>query len=289
MKHVKFNKTICGVDFLLNVIEVERPEECQLNDEIHTADFFQIVFIEKGSGTLFLDKQKITFNEEQVLFISQFQKYRWQIQQGGFKAKFLVFQENFLNDFFSDQYFTYKQMYFYQTDLPLFMHLDKEEQLQYVNQLNEIRKELINPQVDSVHLIRSILYYLLARLNRTYTSTYKISTSDFNNQLAFKFRMLVEKNIHSVQRVEEYAEMLQVNRIVLNKEVKSQFNQTASDFIKSRLLHEIKLDLIYSTMTVNELADKYHFSESNHLTRFFKKQSGYTPSDFRTAYQNGSI
>lgn len=289
MRTIKFNKALCGVDFLLNVILVESGDTNQLYDEVHAADFFQIVFINQAEGELILNDQTISLCENQVLFISQNQKCQWKINHQNFNATFLVFQEDFLNEYFSDQYFTYRLHYFYQTEHPLSIDLEEQDKLYYLNQLQEIKKELIDPKTDSVHLIRSMLYYLLAKLNRIYSEKYQISISDMNEVQAFQFRKLVEEHIKTKQRVDDYADLMKVSRITLNKIVKNQFNRTASDFIKSRIVHNIKMELIYSNKSIDQLAMDFNFSESNHFSRFFKKQTGVTATDYRVNYQNGSF
>jgi AraC family transcriptional activator of pobA len=289
MKHIKFNKTLCGVDFLLNVINVDASNHEPFSCDLQTADFFQIVFVHRGDGSLLLNDQSIDLRDNQVLFISQNQKYKWDTDPASLEATFLVFQEDFLNAFFSDQYFTYRLLYFYQTEFPLLLQIDMEAKLQFASQLQEIKSELVKPQSDSVHLIRSILYYLLAKLNRTYAGEYEISVSDMTENLAFQFRKLAETNIRSKQRVDDYADMMKVSRITLNKVVKKQFNQTTSEFLKSRLIHEIKMELIYSNKSIDQLSQDFSFSESNHFSRFFKMQMGITPSDYRINYQNGSL
>ncbi|MCG8581013.1 MAG: AraC family transcriptional regulator, partial [Bacteroidales bacterium] len=72
-----------------------------------------------------------------------------------------------------------------------------------------------------------------------------------------------------------------------NKLVKAQFNVTASDFIKSKLIFEIKMRLIYTHQTIAEIATEFNFSEPNHLTRLFRNKEGVSPAGFRLNYQNG--
>ncbi|MCL3780664.1 AraC family transcriptional regulator [Prolixibacteraceae bacterium JC049] len=289
MKHIKFSKTLCGVDFLLNVIDLDSSTVSSLSEELHTADFFQVVFVKNGSGAVVLDGQKIDLRANRVLFISQHQKYQWQVDTNNFEATFLVFQEDFLNDFFADQYFTYRLLYFYQNELPLFLDLTSYAIIQHAEQLSEIKQELTKPLSDSVHLIRSILYYLLAKLNRSYSKHHEFADSGSTESTAFQFRKLAEKHIRTCQRVEDYTDLMKVSRITLNKLVKRQFNQTVSDFLKSRLLHEIKMELIYTNKTIDQLAIDFNFSEPNHLSRFFKTQTRSTPTEFRHDYQNGSL
>lgn len=87
-------------------------------------------------------------------------------------------------------------------------------------------------------------------------------------------------HIAEKQRVADYAEMLGISRISLNKAVKEQFNLTATHLLKQRLLLEIKNYLIHSKLTISEIAYELNFSEPNHLMRFFKTQTGMTTSQF---------
>ncbi len=52
MKQMKFNKTICGVDFLLNVIDFQSVHVSNISSDTITADFFQVFFIKNANGYL---------------------------------------------------------------------------------------------------------------------------------------------------------------------------------------------------------------------------------------------
>jgi AraC family transcriptional activator of pobA len=286
MKQVKFNKTICGVDFLLNVLKINKDSDVKLEQEFQSADFFQIVFISKGNGNLLLNDQKIELADHAVIFISENQNYKWNIDLAEFDATFLVFQEDFLNEFFADKFFTYRLLYFYQSELPTLLNSIGIDA--YLFQLADIKKELENPESDSVHLIRSVLYNVLIKLNRIYSKTYEITSAISIDNMAYAFRRLVEKNINTLQRVDDYALLMNTSRISLNAAVKKQFNTTASDFIKTRLVYEIKMKLLFSNKTIEELALDFNFSEANHFSRFFKTRTQYTPTEYRLSYQNGS-
>ena len=288
MKHMKFNKTICGVDFLLNVIDFQSVLVSDLSTETRSADFFQIFFIKQANGYLKLNDDRIDLQPNSIVFISQHQHHSWYVDFSTFQGQFLVFQDAFLNAFFSDQYFTFRLLYFYQTTYPLSIPVDSEFMVTTLEKLKEIKRELVQPKSDSAHLIRSVLYYILIALNRRYSEHNHIELAIGLDNTAYKFRQLVETHIYSKQRIEEYTELMQISRITLNKVVKAQFNVTATEFIKSRLLFEIKMRLIHSMDTVSEIAHTFHFSESNHLSRFFKQREGMTPLEYREGYQNGS-
>ena len=278
MKTIKFHKTECGVDFLLNVLT---EEDVDYNDTgTFNTDYFEILFFKQAEGTLTLNQRVIELIDGTIVFISPFQKRNWQLNLNHLEVTSLVFQEAFLNDFFADKLFTYRLLYFYQLAHPLQMTVDAQEMLKYCSLLTEIKTELVNSQNDSVHIIRSLLYYLLQTLNRRYAQQHALVLKTSTNNIAFEFKNLMENHIKEVQRIGEYADLLGISRISLNKAVKSQFNTTATQLLKQRLLFEIQNLLLHSPKTINEIAYELHFSEPNHLMRFFKTQTNQTITEF---------
>lgn len=288
METIKFNKTECGVDFLINVLNNPEPSEYFIS-EYHNTDFFEIVFVKKGNGRLFLNDTTISVKNESIIFISPFQKKKWNVENDNLDVTLLVFQEDFLNEFFSDKLFTYRLSYFYQNQYPLILNSTQEQILSFCNILKEIKFELESANLDSVHIIRSLIYYLLQRLNRLYGSSYDLSYQIDTANHAYAFKKLMETNIRQKQHINDYTDLLGISRITLNSAVKKQFNMTATDLLRQRLLTEIKSELIYSGKTVSQIAYDFGYSEPNHLMRFFKKQTGKTPSEFISSYQNDSL
>ena len=287
MKTVKFHKSECGVDVLLNVLHGDALSERYLERDTYNTDFFEILLFKTAKGTLILNQQKINITDNTAVFISPFQKRKWVLEKEGLDFIILVFQENFLNDFFSDKFFTYRLLYFYQLNYPLSISIEKKELQKALDLLMEIKSELADSRKDSIHIIRSLTYYLLLKFNRVYAEKNNLSIERAENNYAYQFKQLLEKHIREKQRIDYYSELLNVSRISINTCVKKQFNVTATELLKQRLLFEIKNDLIHSGKTVAEIAYDLHFSEPGHLMRFFKSQTGITSTQFLSDYQNG--
>lgn len=287
MRTLKFHKTECGVDFLINVLPSDEVKEGYLKQETYNTDFLEVVFFKKGSGYLMLNHDKIIISDNTIIFISPFQKRQWNLNPKDLDFIVLAFQEDFLNDFFSDKLFTYRLFYFYQLEYPLNIQLDETLIDRYYSLLSEIKSELVKTRIDSVHIIRSLIYYLLQKLNREYTERHRLPIEKNQNNAAFHFKKLIEIHINEKQRINDYLALLNINRIALNKAVKEQFKVTASHLLKQRLLIAVKDLLIHSKLTVAEIAYQLNFSEPNHLMRFFKNQTGLTTTDFLSKYQNG--
>jgi AraC-like DNA-binding protein len=254
----------------------------------HTTDFFEIFIFEKASGTIELNGHSLEVKENTMFFISPFQKKSCKIDIAGIKGFHLVFQNDFLADFFNDTLFTYRLQYFHNAQYPQYIQV-KNEQYDLIRlALNEIISEIKMFQNDSPHIIRSLLYFSLSKLNRLFSKHYNISAETQSNAKVYKFKETLELNIRRIHSVEEYCNLLNVSRHQLNTMVKSHLGGTSKEIINNRLLHEVKMELRYSTKTIAEIAIDLHFSESNNLTRFFKKLEGVSPSRYREDYHNDS-
>ena len=155
--------------------------------------------------------------------------------------------------------------------------------------LLEIKHELLSPRADSAHIIRSLLYYFLVTMNRNYALFHKLSLDRTDNHHATKFRQLLEKHIREFQRVSDYSDLLGISRVPLNKAVVAQFSISASQLLRQRLIFEIKHLLLHLHLTSKEIAHHMGYSDPNHLSRFFKQQTGQTIREFLLDYQNGSV
>ncbi|MAG64659.1 MAG: AraC family transcriptional regulator [Pseudomonas sp.] len=96
-----------------------------------------------------------------------------------------------------------------------------------------------------------------------------------------RFGRLVELHFREHWTVERYAETLGVTSTHLNNLCRRLHGQTALAILHQRLLLEAKRNLIYTGLTVNQIADLLGFSEPSYFTRFFRRLTSTAPSAFR--------
>lgn len=268
------------MDFLLNTAESsEKRGWFDLNERYKT-DFFEFYFFRKASGHLFLDGERIELHDNSVLIVSPYKQQEWHVQIDDLDYTFLVFQEEFVYQFFSDKYFMYRLLYCYQNDYPTCFDMKPDDMEPFLKILRKMKRELLEPIADSYHMIVAYLYEFLLLLNRFYAGIFSLPLRLPLNNYAFKYKELLEKNIRQKNRVNDYAELLGISRVALNKAVENEFGVTATHLLKQRLLQEVKNELLFSGMPVKEIAYRLQFSAPNHLMRFFKQQTGKTIGDF---------
>ncbi|MFT5983897.1 MAG: AraC family transcriptional activator of pobA [Ulvibacter sp.] len=288
MRTFQFKKEKYGFELLMDLHKFETNPNVSFEDSPHTTDFFEILIFEKAKGVIDLNGDRLNIGKNSLFFISPYQKKSCEIDLFDIKGFHLVFQNDFLSDFFDDKLFVYRLQYFYNSKYPQYLKLSKNEydKIQFI--LNEIISEINDFKNDSLHIIRSLLYFYLSKLNRLYSNHYKLSPETQGSSIAYRFKEKLELNIREFHSVEEYCKILNTSRHQLNKGIKEYFGCTSKEIIHFRLLQEIKMELRYSDKTISEISDALNFSEANNLTRFFNRLEGVTPSMYRQNYQNDS-
>jgi AraC family transcriptional activator of pobA len=94
-------------------------------------------------------------------------------------------------------------------------------------------------------------------------------------------RRVVEENFRKQRLLSFYAEKLAMTPDRLNDHVKRATGVTAGHLIRQRVLTEAKRQLVFTAQPIHEIAYDLAFSDPSHFARFFRKQTGSTPQDFR--------
>ena len=120
---LKYSKSSCGVDFLLNTAESMEKRGWFDTDKRYRTDFFEFYFFRKAEGYLFLAGERIDLHPDMLLVISPFQLQEWHVEIDKLEYTFLVFQEEFVNQFLSDKYFMYRLLFCYHHVFPTWFDL----------------------------------------------------------------------------------------------------------------------------------------------------------------------
>jgi AraC family transcriptional activator of pobA len=96
-------------------------------------------------------------------------------------------------------------------------------------------------------------------------------------------RKLVEEHFQKERQLAFYADKLAMTVDRLNDHVRRATGVTAGHLIRQRVLTEAKRQLVFTNQPIHEIAYDLAFSDPSHFARFFRKQTGTTPHEFRAA------
>ena len=138
------------------------------------------------------------------------------------------------------------------------------------------------PQEDVHSLLRHQLHTLLTRLSilqgRRQTQEPLVSPASQRFQ---RFQQLVDKRFAQWHQVADYASQLGYTEKSLARAVAAAAGTTAKAFIAARINLEAKRLLVHLDMPVATIAEKLGFDEPTNFSKFFKREVGCTPAEFR--------
>jgi len=96
-----------------------------------------------------------------------------------------------------------------------------------------------------------------------------------------RLRALVEEFFRTERLLGFYAAKLGMTVDRLNDQVKRSTGVTAGHLVRRRVLTEAKRQLVFTTQPIHDIAAELAFADPSHFARFFRKQTGTTPHEFR--------
>lgn len=243
----------------------------------HRHNFYQMVLFLSGAGMHEIDFKKYPIQCGQVYFMGPGQVHSWMFE-GNMKG-YIV---NFDIDYFKSLLIQSD----YVENLTLFSSLNEgvfvveETQLKEISNLFEQLIEL-NAKPIALDLKRSLLLYILLRLEQEYVPSFPAKSMDYHLVLIKNFISLVDINYKQLHLPKEYAELLFVTPNHLNAVCKEYLGIQSGEIIRNRMMLEAKRLLILPDWTVSQVAYELNFNDNSYFTKFFKKVEGKTPEEFR--------
>jgi AraC family transcriptional activator of pobA len=96
-----------------------------------------------------------------------------------------------------------------------------------------------------------------------------------------QLRALVDAFFRKERLLGFYAEKLGLSVDRLNDHIKRSTGVTAGHLIRQRVLSEAKRQLVFTAQPIHEISEQLGFADPSHFARFFRKQTGAAPHEFR--------
>ncbi len=242
-------------------------------------DFYQIGLLSDYGSTEFnLNADTVKLEGYPLLFVIPGQIFSW-VRDKNMTGFFIMFKKEFLAKSFPDLVGDFPFLKI--TENYSFV-LTKEEHKTLFYDIERMNSVFKNPHPYQERMLEgmlgSFLYFCKAIFERNKTTENHLSRSQI---ITNRFEGLVDKMYVDTKNVSDYAEKLNITPNYLTTTVKKHTGKSAKDIIHERLLLESKSLLKYSGLDIAEIAYRLNFQEPTHFTRFFKKQSGTTPNEFR--------
>lgn len=246
----------------------------------HRHDYFEILFIEDGSGEHIIDYESYEIKPPVFYFLSRGQIHFWKLKKS-LKGKVLLFPREFL--------IPPSTNYNQEGDLSIFNLLSKapyvcinKNDLPKINEiLTNIKEEYSRESNRNLSMHRAYLHILLTNLFRIYTKNQGDDILDNSNKLVREFRQLISENYLTIRSVQAYADMIGVSTTHLRDTVKNTTGYSPGQLIRQEIIFEAKRRLANTDATTAEIGYGLNFEDTSYFSRFFKRETGKSPSNYR--------
>ena len=272
-----------GHELIIREIEsVSRNDEADLFPI--RVDAYSIVLVRKGEAFIELDCQSYRLTGNSVMEMGIGNLVENVSFSPGFRGYLLLIGQNLMKEvlhpltgLFPGN--TVKLKYLYPTRI-----LDTKE----ADNLLEIIRRIQKYIADKEHfyrgqMIKNELGILIMELNYTLWKRYSDKGEEVTGYRTIKerFRELLHRYVREQHEVAFYANQLCLTPDHLSKVMRNCSGRSAGKWIDQTLTTEAKILLRKPDISVQKVSDLLHFSDQSAFGKFFKKQTGQSPMEYK--------
>lgn len=249
----------------------------------HRHDFFEVLYLHQGFGFHVIDGNKYEIKPPCVFFMSPGQAHKLELSND-IEGYIFLFNADFylLNRRNQNSLIEFPFFYTIHQDNPPLL-LTSADDVLFLETL--FRQSIAEADLSGEYkpeMLRSLLDLILTTCAARYQENEHLSQRGKGQILVKQFFQLLEENYAQNLPINRYAEMLGVTPNHLTQTVKLLTGKTSSQMIKAKQLLEIKRLLVHTSLNVSEIANQLNFDDQSYFTKFFKRETGFTPLQFRS-------
>lgn len=246
----------------------------------HKHSFYHLVFFTKGGGSQTIDFEQVPVNPFQIYFMIPGQVHNWAFE-GDVDGYIVNFSIPFFQSFLLKANYVDEFAFFAGVVKDSVYEIPEEKQKQLTNLFEALIVETETPQPLQDDMTRALLLQIFIEVARLKMDGVHSTVPSYNYTLLRNFQKLIEQNYKLIKLPKQYAELLYITPNHLNALCNDMLGIPAGELIRNRIALEAKRLLINQGLTITEIANELNFADNSYFTKFFKKQAGVTPEEFR--------
>ncbi|HEX6223026.1 MAG TPA: AraC family transcriptional regulator [Chryseolinea sp.] len=250
----------------------------------HRTDFYHIISIEKGAASHRVDFHPVNVPENCALFINKAQVHLFDPSEK-YDGKVILFTDRFFCKNQDDVEFLSSTILF--NDLFETAPLKLDGIRSSVNGLMKLIGEELAKGSTAVQrdLLQNYLHNLLLLCDREKRSQgFKEIPKGPDRDHTLLFTSLVNEHFTTIRSVRDYAGLMHLPLKRLARATAQVLGKSPKEIISERVLLEIKRLLVHTNKSIKEIGFDLGFNEPTNFIKYFRQQTGQTPSDFRDSH-----
>jgi len=276
-------------DWTIRVFNREQ-HECRNYLSPNRREFYKILLITKGTGVFTMGLNTYYIEEPTLLFIHPNDIISWKNlseESGGY---YVLFKKSFVNHHLQLKAVIDKFGLFSDKSKSV-IRLTTDEVPRITQHFEKMQEEELSNSDYKEDAMQAFLQLLMVESMKVARHPKPDEVTDDFTHIHHFFDLLEKEtsgiNYSSPIRIKtakEFAGSLQMHPNYLNQLLKKHTGQNASTHIRNRILDEAKALLVQTDWSLHDISYSIGFAEQPSFNLFFKKNTGYTPAEFRRSF-----
>jgi AraC-like DNA-binding protein len=265
-------------------------EQLPYTSPSYRSNFFNFLFIKDARGRYTIDEMGFDFEPGTIYFTNPgvYRTFGW--KEIG-EAYLITFNESYLKENVHPN--IYSEFPFLLTETIRPLRLDPAGFSEFEQLYRQIHAEQHGDSPYKNKIIGNLFVVMLLKIKAKFWKDYNPFyegnrgseiVKSFKRDLEKNFRELVHGQADKVLRASDYAALQSLHPSYLNNVIKSKTGKPITVWIAEKTVSEARSLLQQASVSVKEIAYTLGFAESTHFSAFFKKQTGYSPADYRKKF-----
>jgi AraC family transcriptional activator of pobA len=250
----------------------------------HRADFYHILIVNKGSGTHLIDFHPVKLTPNSILFIKK-GKVHFFDELSDIEGDLILFTDNFFCRNSDDLKFLHSTILFNDLLDNASLKFRPTKKL-YTYAVECMKNELMNQSKEfHYEILQNLLHNFLIEAHREKRNQgFRELPKGANLDYTLLFSDLIDKHFLTTKSVKEYADMIHVSEKRLSNATASILGKSPKEIINERVILEAKRLLVHTNQAIKEIGFQLGFGETTNFIKYFKLQTGNTPTEFRESH-----
>ena len=249
----------------------------------HRHSFYHFVLFLKGKGSHTIDFERMAVKPYQIYFMIPGQVHSWHFESD-MEGYVVHFEASLFSGFLQNTQYLEQFQFFKGNSQDGVIQLPAAVHKKVVELFESMLSEILENTEQNMDMIRLLLLELFILIDRAGDAKKRKIIAPQKLTLLRNYQQLIDKHFRDIKLPKEYADLLYITPNHLNALCQDLLGKTAGDLIHERVILEAKRLLTNADMTVTQIAYNLNFQDNSYFNRFFKKEVGVTPDEFRKQF-----
>jgi AraC family transcriptional activator of pobA len=268
-----------AADFI-NLVSIDsscRKHNWVIKPHFHS-NLYQFFFIESGSGSFIFNEKSKSFSGINMIIIPENNLHGFQFSED-IKGYTLSVSSHVIDKIINND----KDLVFQINRVRLInLNNNFEEFNDIMDSIRRMLKEFMLQAEKENQFLETLLLLLIIKMYRMTIESEKEFVASSRELSYYKeFIKMVKNTVPTNRSINDFTSSLGISKTHLNRVCQAIAGISTKEVISKYLINESMVLMAHTDMTISEIAYQLEFKDVSYFCRFFKKQVGYSPAQYR--------